>query len=115
MKRTFINSEIFTKYFDKFIKEGKLLQKDFEDFENELMKNPKKGDVIPGMDGLRKARIKSASSGKSGGFRLDYLDFPEAGITYYVVIYPKNVKEDLSSEEKKVILKLIERIKKGIG
>lgn len=67
------------------------------------------------MDGLRKARIKSASSGKSGGFRLDYLDFPEAGITYYVVIYPKNVKEDLSSEEKKVILKLIERIKKGIG
>lgn len=115
MKRTFINSEIFTKYFDKFIKEGKLLQKDFEDFENELLKNPKKGDVIPGMGGLRKARIKSAGGGKSGGFRLDYLDFPEAGITYYVVIYPKNVKEDLSSEDKKVILKLIERIKKGIG
>ena len=111
----FINSEIFTKFFDKFIKEGKLLQKDFEDFEGELLKDPKKGDVIPGMGGLRKSRIKTASGGKSGGFRLDYLDFPEAGITYYVVIYPKNVKDDLSSEEKKVILKLIEKIKEGVS
>jgi hypothetical protein len=114
MKRVFINSEIFTKFFDKFIKEGKLLQKDFEDFESELLKDPKKGEVIPGMGGLRKIRIKSASGGKSGGFRLDYLDFSEAGITYYIVIYPKNLKEDLSPEEKKIILKLIEKIKKGM-
>lgn len=114
MKRTFVNTEIFTKLFDKFIKEGKLLQNDFEEFENELLKNPQKGTVIPGVGGLRKTRIKSSSSGKRGGFRLDYLDFPDVGITYYVVIYPKNVKEDLSSEEKKILLKLIERIKRGI-
>lgn len=110
----FINSEIFTKFFDKFIKEGKLLQKDFEEFESELLKNPQKGDVIPGMGGLRKTRIKSASGGKSEGFRLDYLDFTEAGITYYIVIYPKNVKDDLSPDEKKIILKLIEKIKEGV-
>lgn len=114
MKRMFINSEIFTKFFDKFIKDGKLLQKDFEDFENELLKDPKKGDVIPGMGGLRKSRIKSADGGKSGGFRLDYLDFPDDGITYYIVIYPKSIKEDLSPEEKKIILKLIEKIKEGV-
>lgn len=110
----FINTEIFTRHFDKFIQEGRLTQKDFEDFENELLNDPKKGAVIPGMGGLRKTRIKSSSSGKSGGFRIDYLDFPEAGITYYVVIYPKNVKEDLSPEEKKIVLKIVEKIKKGI-
>jgi hypothetical protein len=114
MERMFINSEIFTRFFDKFIKEGKLLEKDFEDCEKDLLNNPSSGDVIPGMEGLRKTRIKSSTKGKRGGFRLDYLDFPEAGITYYVVIYPKNVKKDLSAEEKKVVLKLIEKIKQGI-
>lgn len=115
MKRTFIHSEIFTRVFDKLIDEGKLLQEDFEDCEKELLNEPKKGKVIPGMGGLRKIRIKSASGGKRGGFRLDYLDFPDNGIAYYVVIYPKNVKEDLSSEERKIILRLIEKIKEGIG
>lgn len=115
MKRMFINSDIFTRFFDRFIKEGKLLQKDFEDFENELMKDPKKGEVIPGMSGLRKTRIKSASKGKRGGFRIDYLDFPEIGLIYYIVIYPKNLKEDLDPEEKKIILKLINKIKEEIS
>lgn len=114
MKRMFVQSEIFTKYFDKFIEERKLLQEDFNEFENSLLNNPTQGDVIPGMGGLRKTRIKSATSGKRGGFRLDYLDFPEFGITYYVVIYPKNVKEDLTPDEKKIILKLVEKIKKGV-
>jgi hypothetical protein len=114
MKRTFINSEIFTRVFDKLIDEGKLLQEDFENCEKELLQEPKKGTVIPRMGGLRKIRIKSASGGKSGGFRLDYLDFPDSGITYYIVIYPKNVKEDLSPEERKIILKLIDKIKEGM-
>lgn len=45
---------------------------------------------------------------------MDYLDLPDVGITYYIVIYPKYVKEDLSAEEKKIILKLIEKIKEGV-
>lgn len=114
MKRTFINSAIFTRIFDKLITERKLLLEDFEKFEVTLLKNPEQGDLIPGMGGLRKARIKSSAKGKSGGFRLDYLDFPENEITYYIVIYPKNVKADLSSEEKKIILKMIQEIKKGV-
>jgi len=64
---------------------------------------------------LRKVRLKSISKGKSGGFRIDYLDFPEAGITYFVVIYPKNMQADLTSDEKKVILQMIRTIKKGVG
>lgn len=110
----FVQSAIFTRIFDKFISERKLKNEDFEKFEQALLNNLQMGDIIPGMEGLRKTRVKSVSKGKSGGFRVDYLDFPDEGITYYIVIYPKNVKDDLSSEEKKMIIKLIREIKKGV-
>jgi hypothetical protein len=114
MERTFINSDAFTRIFDKLIADRKLLIEDFEQFESTLLNDPKQGDLIPGMEGLRKTRIKSSGRGKSGGFRIDYLDFPEDGVTYYIVIYPKNIKEDLSAEEKKIVLKMIRIIKKGV-
>jgi hypothetical protein len=105
---------MFTRIFDQLVTENKLLESDFIEFEQELLKDPKKGAVIPGLESLRKARIKSASKGKKGGFRVDYLDFPEYGVLYYVVIYPKNVKDDLSAEEKKVVLNMVREIKKGV-
>src|SRR5690348_1905866 len=114
MKRTCINSPAFTRIYDQLISEKKISEQDFIEFEQELLKDPKKGRVIPGLNGLRKTRIKSTSKGKSGGFRVDYLDFPEHEILYYVVIYPKNVKEDLSSEEKKIVLNMVHEIKKGV-
>lgn len=114
MNRMLIQTTIFTRFFDKFVKDGKLLEKDFEEFENELLKDPKQNDVIPGMGGLRKARLKASGKGKRGGFRVDYLDFSEAGIIYLVVLYPKSLKEDLDPDEKKIILKVIEEIKKGV-
>ncbi len=114
MKRMFVNSALFTRIFDQLIASRKLLSEDFEEFERSIINNPQTGDVIPGLGGLRKSRVKSASKGKSGGFRVDYLDFPEDGITYYIVIYPKNVKSDLSSDEKKIILQMIQEIKRGV-
>jgi hypothetical protein len=110
----FIETTVFTRIFDQLVKDRKLKEADFDDFEEELLQNPQIGKVISGMEGLRKVRLKSAGKGKRGGFRVDYLDFPDAEITYFVVIYPKNVKEDLTSEEKQVILKMIKLIKKGV-
>lgn len=114
MKRTFINSPVFTRIYDQLIAERKLSEQDFIEFEIELIKDPKQGTVIPGMDGLRKTRVKSTTKGKRGGFRLDYLDFPEHEVLYYIVIYPKNVKDDLSSDEKKILLDMVKKIKKGV-
>lgn len=96
-----INTHVFTRIYDQLIAQNKLSESDFLAFESDLLKNPNQGDVIPGLGGLRKIRLKSTTKGKRGGFRIDYLDFPERELLYYVVIYPKNVKEDLSSEEKK--------------
>jgi len=67
--------------------------------------------VVPGLEGIRKTRLKSATKGKRGGFRVDYLDIPEVRILHLIVIYSKNVKEDLSSEEKKILASLARKLK----
>lgn len=101
----------FSSYLDELIDQGKLSKSDFEDFEWKLIKNPQDGDVIPGLFGLRKTRLKSINKGKSGGFRVDYLDIPEKSKLYFLVLYPKNVKDDLSPEEKKLIARLVKQLK----
>lgn len=76
-----------------------------------MIKNPQAGDVIPGLSGLRKIRLKAANKGKRGGFRVDYLDIPECGKLYFIVLYLKNVKEDLLPEEQKIIARLVKTLK----
>lgn len=88
--------------------------KDYEDFESNLVRNPQEGDVIPGLSGIRKTRLKAAYRGKRGGFRVDYLDIPEKGKLYMLVIYAKNVKDDLSSDEKKIIARQVKQLKEEV-
>ncbi len=101
MKRTVIQHPFFSRVKDELVDEGKLLEADFEDFEWNLINNPKQGDVIPRLSGLRKTRLKMANKGKRGGFRVDYLDIPEKGKLYLLIIYPKNEKDNLTPEEEK--------------
>jgi hypothetical protein len=112
MKRIFVQQKPFSRELDSLINAKKLLKSDYEDLESELLKNPKMGTVIPGLEGIRKTRLKSATKGKSGGFRVDYIDIPEAETLHLIVIYAKNVKEDLSSDEKKILADLGRKLKK---
>lgn len=68
--------------------------------------------MIAGFSGLRKTRLKSAGKGKRGDFRVDYLDIPEKGKLYLLILYAKNVKENLTDEKKKQLSKVIAQIKK---
>lgn len=111
MKRLLIQLHGFSCELDRLIENRKLLIEDFEDFEKELMNDTQMGEVIPGLHGLRKARVKSPTKGKRGGFRVDYLDIPEAEKLIFLVLYAKNEKDDLSSEEKKMIAKKVLQIK----
>ncbi len=88
-----------------------MLTEDFEEFERDLINAPQQGDVIPGLGGLRKTRLKSSTKGKRGGFRIDYLDIPKVSIIHLIVIYSKNIKEDLSNDEKKFLIRLVKRLK----
>jgi hypothetical protein len=112
MKRTVIqHPHFFSRIKDDLIDKGKLLEEDFQEFEWKLINDTHQGDVIPGLSGLRKTRLKSTSKGKRSGFRVDYLDIPEKGKLYLLIIYAKNVKPDLTADEKKKLSKVVNQIK----
>jgi mRNA-degrading endonuclease RelE of RelBE toxin-antitoxin system len=111
MKRLVIQTLLFSEDLDTLIKDRKLLEEDYEDFELNLVAFPDQGDVIQGTNGLRKIRLKSSSKGKSGGFRVCYCDVPEKEKLFLMVIFPKSVKENLSQEEKNYLKHLVSRLK----
>jgi hypothetical protein len=114
MKRLIIQQKPFSRELDKLIASDKLLKSDYDNFEWELSQNPQIGEVIPGLGGIRKTRLKSASKGKRGGFRVDYLDIPEVEILHLIIIYSKNVKDDLSNDEKKILVALARILKEEV-
>ena len=101
MKRRIIILKNFQKTVDALIGKKKLLHDDFEAFKKNLGENPDMGDVISATGGVRKTRLKSASKGKRGGFRVCYLDDPFREEIFLILVYPKNEQEDLTTDEKK--------------
>ncbi|MDR1755177.1 MAG: type II toxin-antitoxin system RelE/ParE family toxin [Eubacterium sp.] len=110
--REFIYTQEFMKKWDKI----GLSDKDLSDFEEFLLKNPKKGDVMRGTGGLRKVRWALPDTGKSGGIRVLYIDMVMCGELFVIDFFTKGEKDNLTSGEKQVIKKFIEReIKKKRG
>lgn len=104
---------IFAAKIATFIRTRKVLQKDFDDFKRILAENPEMGAIIQGTGGVRKTRLKSASGGKRGGFRVCYyFHDTELGEIFLITLYPKNEKEDLTQEEKIDLKKLVNSIKR---
>ena len=112
MKRQIVLIRAFAKAIDDLIEKRKLLKEDFDLFKRKLVEYPEEGDLIPGTGGIRKIRLKSASKGKSGGFRICYFDYPEDNELFLILIYQKNEKEDLSAGEKKTLKELTDTVKK---
>ena len=66
-----------------------------------LIDHPDAGDVIPGAGGARKLRWAAKGKGKRGGARIIYLYVLIAARVYLLRCYAKNVKTDLTTDEKK--------------
>ena len=105
----FVETSVFTKQIDKLASLETLLE-----LQNDLVKDPTKGNVIAGTNGARKARIgdKEKNRGKRGAFRYIYVYLDKASIIYLLVFYGKNEKDDLSKDEQKQIAALVEILKK---
>jgi hypothetical protein len=104
--RTFIEVPLFTKLIEE-IGDRVLLKR----IQDEILKQPSKGDVIPGSGGVRKVRIGKEGSGKSGGYRVIYLDLPDKHLTYLITVYDKRVSDNITDEQKKLIKALAQRLK----
>lgn len=104
MTRLFVLLSEFEKQWAKM----GLTDNDLKRLQDELIRNPKAGDVIQGTGGLRKIRFAFEHRGKSGSTRVAYIDFAYYEKIYLITAYPKNEKENLSKAERNNIKKLVE-------
>ena len=73
---------------------------DYRRFQTELIEDPEVGDVIQGTGGFRKARMRLAGGGKSGGARVIYLYLPQRNVVFLATLYKKSKRETLTEDEK---------------
>ena len=72
---------------------------------------PDAGDVIPGSGGVRKLRWAAKGKGKRGGARIIYLYVVVAARIYLIRCYAKNVKTDLTTDEKQKLQQIAAHLK----
>lgn len=101
----FVETSIFSKLLGNFLRddEYRLLQ-------NHLIEHPGAGDVIRGSGGVRKVRWASGGKGKSGGVRVIYYWAKAEEQTFFLTLYGKGQKENLSAADLKRVLKLLEEL-----
>ena len=109
MNRTFIEVPMFTKKWQML----GLSDDDLKALEEELLNDPKVGDAIKGTGGIRKIRIpmESKGKGKRGGARVIYVDIELKETIYFINVYTKDEKDDLTEEEKKAFKAVVKILK----
>lgn len=108
MERTFI----MTPGFERTWSAMGLDDTDLQQLETFLLSYPDAGDVIPGLSGARKLRISLEGRGKSGGGRVIYVDVVVKQRIYLLLAYPKNLRADMTPEQKHTIKAIIDAIKR---
>jgi len=98
----FIETSIFTKIILNLITDDS-----YRTFQSSLMFRPDAGSVIVGSGGLRKIRWKLPGKGKRGSIRIIYYWDPPETI-YMIFAYQKTVQKDLTTEQIKLLRKLVE-------
>ena len=104
---TFTEHPIFTKRITEL-----LSAEEYREFQADLAANPKAGDVIPGLGGLRKIRLALPGRGKRGGARVLYLFFLNAETVFLLYVFTKGEFGYLPPDKRRVIKALVDEIKK---
>lgn len=98
-----VETSVFTKQVQKLLSQEayRLLQLD-------LAKRPDLGAIIPGSGGLRKVRWGYQGHGKRGGVRVIYYWAVSDEHLLMLLMYPKNVQDNLSQSQLKMLKQIIE-------
>ena len=75
-----------------------------------IAQNPEAGDVIPGSGGCRKVRWTRKGMGKRGGVRIIYFNRLANGEIWLLLIYAKNVRDNIRGQ---VLRQIKEEIEHG--
>ncbi len=97
----FIQSRRFTIRLDDLA--GQYAEAVLSQIEDDLLKNPEVGAIVPGTGGLRKARASdpTRNKGKRGGFRYMYFYVERDAQIFLLLLYNKDEQDDLTKEQKK--------------
>lgn len=78
--------------------------------EDEIAARPEAGDVIQGLNGVRKIRFGFGGRGKSGGGRAIYYLMINDDLAFMIMAYAKNEKPDLTPTDRKVVTEIIKEL-----
>ena len=80
----------------------------YRKLQNQLVRAPESGDLVPRSGGLRKIRWQAAGRGKRGGLRVIYY-LQSRDRIYLLFAYPKNAQENLTPLQTQRLRQLIEQ------
>jgi hypothetical protein len=85
--------------------------------QGDLVQKPDRGSLVPGLGGVRKARIGNPlrGKGKRGGYRYLYLYLEGRHHLHLLILLDKNEQEDASTEQRRQMREWVAEIKKGLG
>lgn len=90
---SFIETKLFTRLVLEYLSD-----EEYQELQKLLIEQPDAGQVIPGTGGVRKLRWRAPGRGKRGGYRVIYFARIERGVIWMLTLYPKNVKDNISSD-----------------
>jgi len=99
----FIETSVFARRVMKILSD-----EEYRELQSQLIENPKAGSIIQGSGGLRKIRWRSSGRGKRGGSRTIYYWAVAKQQIIMLMIFAKNEKDDLSTEQRKILKKIVE-------
>ncbi len=98
-----IETPVFTRLVEQI-----LTDEEYRNLQNLLVLAPDRGDLIRGSGGLRKLRWAYGGQGKRGGIRVIYYWITKDETLLMLYLYKKNRQSDLTSDQLKVLKKVVE-------
>lgn len=108
----FIESRAFTKRLADLA--GAAAELVLSQIQSDLLADSNRGDLVPGLGGIRKARSPNParSKGKRGGFRYLYLYIFHRQHIHLLFLLDKAEQEDATPQQKAILRRMVAEIKK---
>ena len=84
-----------------------------ESIQDDLVANPRRGTMVQGLGGIRKARTGNPrrGKGKRGGFRYWYLFLERRDHIHLLLLLDKDEQEDLDPQERTALRRMVAELK----
>lgn len=103
MRFVFRETSVFTRQITELLSDDELNALQWA-----LMTDPESGDLIRGSGGLRKLRWAGSGRGKRGGLRVIYYWHVPGSSILFLLAYPKNEQDNLTTAQLKFLRSIIE-------